>query len=150
MTNASTAIAKAKARPMFYTRENASVKVGLWLSNSTHDRAPILTGTIDRQHVSAFLRQGPRRPFLDIVGAKDENGINKPIATANIVAGGNGYPKLIMKMARGGKDVWVDATNDAPHEVLERIGLDIARMLEKQELARAARESRNQTEQENA
>ena len=140
-TTANSTTAAAKTRPVFYTRDNAGVKVALWKNTrSTKDNAPVLIGTIDGVQVAGFVRQGPTNKFIQFSGlTKLENGNYTNIATGNVVAGNLGYPKLVVKM--GETEVWADTTKEGSNEFLATMGLNIEKMLAKQETAKAARNS---------
>lgn len=145
-TTANSVIAAAKTRPVFYTRDTAKVKVALWKNTrSTKDNAPIITGMIGGSQVAGFLRQGPSSKFIQFVGKKLDNGFYEDKGTARVVAGSQGYPKLIIKLASG--DVWADTSKEGTKEFLASMGLNIEAMDAKQEAMAQIRQERQAARQ---
>ena len=138
---ANTENSAAKVKPAFYTPDTAAVKVSLWNGTSSKDRAPVLTGMIGDKRVSGFLRTGDKGVFIGFSGEKMEDGNYEHVAYGNVRIGANGYPKLVIRQ-EGKDDVWAEATKEATEEVLARLGLDVAKMHEKQAEAAAAREAK--------
>ena len=142
-TASSVAVAAAAAtRPVFYTRDKAAVKVALWKNTrSTKGTAPVLVGTIDKKQVAGFLRQGPKGKFIQLTGVvKLENGFYEDMGTARVVAGSQGYPKLVID-----QKVWADTTKEGTAEFLASLGLDVDKMMVKQGEMAQAREAAKDT-----
>lgn len=145
MTNANSAIAKAQAssktRPVFYTSDKAKVKVSLWRNNTDTPRAPALTGKIGDVVVSGFVRRGEKGAFIGLTGKRLDDGSYENLGTANVRAGLNGYPKLVIKMADG-SEVWAETTKEGTFAFLASLGLDVQKMIAKQNAANVAREAK--------
>lgn len=122
---ASAAMDKAKQLPVIYTRQGAKgIAVALWLSTITTPRAPKLIGRVGEVQVSGFVRQGPKGPFLDIVGAKQADGTSAPVATANIVINEFGIPKVAMRMQGQSETVFAEVSLSMPKESLIEFGMN--------------------------
>lgn len=140
-TTTANAVIAAAARPVFYTREDAAVKVALWKSTrSEKSNAPVLTGNIAGVKVAGFLQQGPKGLFLSFVAEKKQGSNYDQVATANVVAGHMGYPKLLLKMADKSQ-VWADTSKLGTHELLSGLGLNVQMMLDKQAKAQEGRKA---------
>ncbi len=100
--------------------------VELFKTMTDKARAPVFDGTIDGVRASAFLRKGPKKPFLSIVGDKKEGEANSPqIATANVVTSANGTPRLAITMTGQKEAVFASISKKVSDEVLVTLGLDI-------------------------
>lgn len=117
-------------------------KVELFKTLSEKARAPVFDGKIDGVHVSAFLRKGPKGPFLSLVGdEKDTNGHNPQIATARVVSNEAGVPKVAIQMAnaeKGAKPLWASISKKIDDEMLVKLGLDADKQAEKRATKAAA------------
>lgn len=134
---ANAAIAKARTRPVFYTRPGDEVQLALWLNTRTKsDKAPLLTGTFNGQQAAAYLHESNGRKFLSLMSNRKVDGSYDRLATANVVIAPNGYPKLLMVIAK--KNIWAETTKEGTNDLLQTMGLDVAAMLTRRESYRAA------------
>lgn len=123
---------------IFTPGASKGVKVELFRTMSDKPRAPLFDGNLDGKHVSAFLRQGKKGPFLSIVGdGKDAEGKSEQVATANVVTRASGSPALAITMADK-TTVFASISKKVDDELLVKMGLNVEKQAEKRAAAAKA------------
>lgn len=121
---ANSLISAAKARPLFYTRAAAGVRVTIWKNaRATHAGAPVMTGTIDGQNVAGFLRNGPKGTYVEFLGPKQKDGTWPIIAKGNLQSCSECVARLVV--IRNGVQTWCETTREATEQTILSLGLKI-------------------------
>lgn len=113
---------------IFTPAEAKGPKVELFRNISDNEKAPLFGGTIDGQKVSAFLRQGPKSPFLSIVD-NEKGGEGKQIATANVRTRENGAPMIVID--KGEEKIFASVSKKVEDDLLVKMGLNLETQAEK-------------------
>lgn len=125
---------RPRSRPVFYTNPSAQIQVALWYNAEceTNPNAPVLTGAFDGYAVEVFLRTSRERQFTFLAIHKEgKEGDGSPLlATANVVAGSNGYPQLMIKLGPKAFS-WADTTKVGTDAMLAKFGLNVEKMYSK-------------------
>lgn len=121
--------AKTENIEIFYTpKDSQGIKVSLWITHKTKPGSPDIDGKVGDLRVAAYIRNGPKGPFLSFIDStkpKDANGHYTQFGIGNIVVVKGGRAKLAIKKSDDGETVWAETSRKAPQDLLVAMGLNL-------------------------